>query len=284
MSCDPEQVTGYVDDALAPEARMTIEAHLADCATCQQQATEERTLRDRLRRLPEAPLRRGFENEVRGRLHAETRFRKRRILLPLAASLAVIGLWARGSAPVVAWEVARDHRHCFGAKELPAKVWSNDPAEIQAWFEKQGTPMPTLPASAGSVELVGARYCPLPDATMVAHTYYGSRKRRVSLYVVPRSLRFASSFAKVSGDQTVRLIRVAGQTIALVSEEPGEVEAFERVFRTTVAGVDAAPTAWANLTRGNAVAPRGLTLLSLASPSHVFESPHVDRHALLLLD
>ena len=27
-----------------------------------------------------------------------------------------------------------------------------------------------------------------------------------------------------------------------------------------------------------------LTLLSLASPSHVFESPHVDRHALLLLD
>lgn len=282
MSCEPEQVTGYVDDALSPEARVRLEAHLAHCAVCLQQAAEERTLRERLRRLPEAPLRRAFESEVRSRLRAETRFRKRRILLPLAASLAVIGLWARGSASVVAWELARDHGHCFGAKELPAKVWSNDPAEIQAWFEGQGTPMPTLPASAGTVEIVGARYCILPDATTVAHTYYGSRERRVSLFVVPRSVRFGPAFAKSSGGREVHLFRVAGQTVALVSEQREEVEAFERVFRTTVAQLEPPRTP----ERGPAVAV-SVSLPPppwLLSPARRLSAPHVDRHALLLLD
>lgn len=276
MSCDPEQVTGYVDDALSPEVRVRLEAHLADCAACQQQAGEERTLRERLRRLPEAPLRRGFENEVRARLRAETRFRKRRILLPLAACLAAIGLWARGAAPFVAWELARDHGHCFGARELPAKVWSNDPAEIQAWFERQGTPMPTLPASAGTVDLVGARYCPLPDATTVAHAYYGSRGRRLSLFVVPRAVRIGAAFARVSGGREVRLFRVAGQTVALVSEEREEVEAFERVFRTTVAGLETAPLTLA--ARANAP-DYGVPTLPLAKPFG-----HVDRRAPVLLD
>lgn len=276
MSCEPEQVTGYVDDALSPEVRVRLEAHLADCAACQRQAAEERSLRDRLRRLPEPPLRRAFESEVRARLRAETRFRKRRILLPLAACLAAIGLWARGSASVVAWELARDHGHCFGAKELPAKVWSNDPAEIQAWFEKQGTPMPTLPASAGTVDLVGARYCPLPDATTVAHAYYGSRERRVSLFVLPRSVRFGTAYAKVSGGREVRLFRVAGQTVALVSEQKDEVDAFERAFRTTVARLETEPLTLAP--PANPAYARG-RLLALSRPL-----PHVDRRAPVLLD
>lgn len=244
MSCDAEQITGYVDGALSPQAAAAVEAHLAGCDSCRQQAAEERELKQRLHRVAPPPLRRGFEAEVRSRLRARTRSHRWRVLLPLAAALTAVGLWARGAAPFVAWEVARDHAHCFGAKKLPAQVWSSDPAEITSWFERQGTHMPNLPAAAGSLELVGARYCPLPDATFVAHTYYASQERHLSLYVVPRSVRFPGTYLTQTSGRTVRLLRAAGTTVALVSEHGAEVEAFERTFRTTVAALelgDAAP-------------------------------------------
>ena len=51
-SCEPEKVTGYVDEALGPAARAEVEAHLASCPDCRQQVGEERDLRARLRALP----------------------------------------------------------------------------------------------------------------------------------------------------------------------------------------------------------------------------------------
>ena len=170
MRCESALVTGYVDDALDAPARADLEAHLETCATCREQVAFERDLRARLRALPVPEPRPGFEAAVRRRLAAEGRTRRRWRLLT-AAALALLALWVRGSASLVAWEVARDHKHCFGSERLPAKLWSNDPVEVTRWFEAQGTRLPPIPAGVGELGLVGARYCRLVDR-VAAHLYY----------------------------------------------------------------------------------------------------------------
>ena len=46
MSCDPVQVTGFVDGALPPSERSQVEAHLEICPSCRGQAEQERTRAD----------------------------------------------------------------------------------------------------------------------------------------------------------------------------------------------------------------------------------------------
>ena len=82
----------------------------------------------------------------------------------------------------MAWELSLDHAHCFGKDRLPAKVWSNDPLEIAAWFEAQGTRIPPVPSGVAELGLVGARYCPLLDR-VAAHLYYAGEERRLSVAV-----------------------------------------------------------------------------------------------------
>jgi anti-sigma factor RsiW len=231
LSCDPERVTGYVDGALDDAGRTEVEAHLGECAACREQEAFERGLRSRLQALPAAEPPPGLEARVRRRLRRPSPLR---VVLPLAAVL-LLALWVRGSAPFVAWELALDHRHCFGRETLPAKVWSSDPALIARWFESQGTLLPLLPASAASLNLVGARYCPLMDLTRVAHVYYAGSARRVSLFVVPRSVRGESVWSGVTAGQVVRVFRSGGTQVALVGDTPEDVEAFERALSTRVA-------------------------------------------------
>ncbi|HSB62436.1 MAG TPA: zf-HC2 domain-containing protein, partial [Vicinamibacteria bacterium] len=171
MSCTPERVTGYVDDALGPWERAEVEAHIATCAACLAQVAAERDLRAGLRALPVPEPRAGFEEDVRRRLAAQPRRRRAGWMLPLAASLVLLVLWGRGAASFVAWELSRDHTKCFGGSKLPAAVWSEDPVQVAAWFEDQGTRVPIVPASASSMSLVGARYCHLLDR-YAAHLFY----------------------------------------------------------------------------------------------------------------
>lgn len=235
MSCDPEKITGYVDDALEPTERAALDAHLAGCPSCQQQVDEEREVGAQLRALPSPEPRPEFETELRRRL-AE---RPRRGLwaLPLAASLALLALWARGAAPFVAYELARDHAKCFRLAELPAKVWSDDPAVVAAWFEDQGTNLPLVPENVAGLELVGARYCPLFDR-IAAHLYYAGGDRNASIFVLKGPARFGDAYeGRVSG-QTVLLFRSAGALVGIVSERPEDAEAFRRRFTTTVASAE----------------------------------------------
>lgn len=239
MSCDPEAITGYVDDVLEPSVRAALEVHLTACAACQAQVAFEADLRERLRSLPAPEPRPGFEAEVRRRLR-EPRRSRARVWLAAAAIVAALMLWGRGTAPFVVWELARDHAHCFGFRPLPAEVWSNDPAYVQNWFEKAGTPLPLIPDGREGFELVGGRDCSLLDRS-VAHLYYVSGDRHVSLFAVPGQARFGRSYHMTAQGVSVHLLRVTNTVIGIASEHESDVLALEQAFVTTMASARGLP-------------------------------------------
>jgi len=232
VSCNPERVTAYVDGVLDAADGPELAAHLAECPGCQAQVEAERELRARLKALPPPSPDPALEARVRAALRPRRR-RPASWLLPLAAGLIALLAWARGATPFVAWELSRDHDHCFGRRRLPAQVWSSDAVRVAEWFEGQGTSVPVIPEAAGGLELVGARYCGLLDRR-VAHLYYSNGDHHLSLFLVPGPVRDAEREMRPRGN-FVRLMRVAGTTVGLVSEEEGSVEAFRHALSSTVA-------------------------------------------------
>ncbi|MCG6927239.1 MAG: zf-HC2 domain-containing protein [Acidobacteria bacterium] len=237
MSCEPERVTALVDGALEGEERARIEAHVARCEVCRVQAADERALRARLRALPAPEVPFGLEQRVRAKLRRRHRWPGTvRALLPLAAVL-VLALWARGYAPFVAWELSRDHDHCFGRPRLPAQVWASEPDLLIAWFDGKGDRLPLLPSTAGRLALVGGRHCWLPDASRAAHVYYTSDDQQLSVFVVSHGVRMDDDFATSSGGNAVALVRLGGRVVGVVGEDHGDVSAFVTGLRTSVAAL-----------------------------------------------
>ena len=231
MSCRPEQVTALVDGALDPTLRADLEAHVAGCPTCTEQAAAERQLRETLRRLPPVELPPELESRVRRSLR-RARPHPWRVLLPMAAVLLLSLVWLRGNAFVVSWELALDHGHCFGKERLPAQVWGQDPEQVRAWFLAQGTELPLLPESANGLDLVGGRFCPIADRK-VAHLYYGNKERNLSLYVVPGPVRFGQEGVRRAGGRMIQFLRVGGTAVALVGEGRDDLREFQKRFQTT---------------------------------------------------
>ena len=231
MTCNPERITAYVDGALDAAHCPELEAHLAECAPCTAQVEAERELRARLKALP-APV---PAPELEARVRASLRRGRRAAswLLPLAAGVVALLAWGRGATPFVAWELSRDHDHCFGRRRLPAEVWTSDPVRVSEWFAGQGTSVPVIPEAAGGLELVGARYCGLLDRR-VAHLYYSNGDHHLSLFLVPGPVRDLSRELRPRGN-FVRLLRVGGTTVGLVSEEEDSVEAFKRALSFSLA-------------------------------------------------
>jgi anti-sigma factor RsiW len=231
VSCDPERVTAYVDDTLDAPARAALETHLAGCAMCRAQASFEQGLRSRPSARPDA------RPPVDPARRMPARLGHRRLLRPLLLAAAALGiaLWVRGAPAFVAWELSLDHRRCFREDPVPAKVWSSEATIVEAWFQSQGTSLPLIPDSAAGLELVGARYCALPDVSRVAHLYYEAGSRHVSLYVMPRQLRSGSGWSGVAAGEAVRVLRVAGEQVILVGDTEEELAAFESALSTRLA-------------------------------------------------
>jgi anti-sigma factor RsiW len=235
MSCDPQRVTALVDEALEAGDRGEVEAHVAECESCRAQVAAERQIRTALRELPapEPPL--GLEQRVRrrlrGRSHASAAVR---LLLPLAAIL-VVALWARGYAPFVAWELSRDHRHCFSKVPLAAEVWGSEPEIVTSWFDERGERLPLLPPSVRGVDLVGGRFCRLADASQAVHLYYASDEGQVSVFMVRHAVRVKGDFTTRAAGNAVALMRLGRRVVGVVSDDEKEVEAFVSRLRTNVA-------------------------------------------------
>jgi predicted anti-sigma-YlaC factor YlaD len=236
LSCDPERVTGLVDGELDPETTAAVAAHLETCPACRAQAEAERELRARLAGLAAPALPEGLEAHVRraSRVRPRAVPAAARWALPLAAVL-LVGIWLRGYAPFVAWDLARDHDKCFARQPLPAKLWSDEPRAVGDWFEQQGSHLPALPGQVGALSLVGARYCPLASLSLAPHVYYASATSHVSVFVVPQGVRFDGRFAGRPRGDAVRLLRVEGEVVGIVAEREADVRAFETALRPVLA-------------------------------------------------
>ena len=231
MSCDPERVTGFVDGELPAEQAAELAAHLETCAACRAQADAERALRARLRTLPVPELPPGLEARVRqARRRPSFAERTVRFALPLAAVLA-LAVWLRGYAPLLAWDLARDDHHCFSRQPLAAQIRSGEPGVVGSWFERHGTRLPALPERVGEQALVGARYCPLASLGTVAHVYYQSQSGHVSVYAVPRAVRFDDHAVSETRGKSVLLLRIDGEVIGVVAPNADEARAFEAALR-----------------------------------------------------
>jgi anti-sigma factor RsiW len=239
MSCDRERVSAFVDGVLEGPERELVESHVALCDACRVQVAEERALRASLRSLPPPELPFGLAQKVRARLR-----RRRgvsalaRVVLPLAAVL-VVALWIRGYAPFVAWELSRDHDHCFGMNEVPAQVWASEPTLVADWFEENGARVPLLPASVGRLSLLGGRFCALPDISYTAHVYYASAEDEVSVFAVSHGVRMQGDFSSLTRGNVVTLLRLGSSVVAVVGDDEKQVAAFAHRLRTTVARLEA---------------------------------------------
>jgi len=231
VSCDPERLTGYVDGELPPDEAARVTEHLRACASCREQVEAERSLRERLRGLPAAEPRAGFERELRARLRA-ARPSPFRFLLPLAAALVMGLIWAARGPGVVAWELSRDHDHCFGSERLPAEVFTSDAAAAVARLWSAGPLRVALPDAVGELELVGGRRCPLADRRVV-HLFYAVDKRRVSVFLLPGAVRVDQRHATEARANAVRILRVSGTLVGIVGEREEDVAAFERALLQT---------------------------------------------------
>jgi len=226
VSCEPEKVTALVDDALAPGERDRVSAHLAGCPGCREQADTERAIHQQLRRLPAPEMPPGLDTRLRARLAERPLSPPGRfalLALPVAAALLLV-LWARGLAPVVAWELSHDHARCYSHAEPPARVRSSDPAVVVGWFAGQGTPMPNLPAEVAGTRLLGARYCYLPDVSAAPHVYYRGPGRRLSIFVLPHAARFGDGYRARSGGRTVALLHLGPTVVGVVGENAADVD------------------------------------------------------------
>jgi hypothetical protein len=141
----------------------------------------------------------------------------------------------------VAWELARDHDHCFGMGELPAEVWGSDPEILAGWFGDRGDHLPLLPASVGELELVGGRYCPLPDVSFSPHLYYVSDEEQFSVFVVSHGVRMRDDWATRSRGHAVALVRLGPGVVGVVGDDDGKVSAFVSRLRTSVAALRNGP-------------------------------------------
>jgi len=169
---------------------------------------------------------------------------------------------ARREPRFVAWELSRDHARSFGANPLKADLWTSDPETVASWLESRGTRVPFLPGIVAGLDLVGVRRCLQPDLSVVPHIYYGASGRSLSLFLVPRSLHQGESRLYVVQGNIVRLFRVGGMTVGIVSDRREDVAAFERALKTSRARIPTEPKAMVVTIPTRMIDPGSIRLLS----------------------
>lgn len=195
----------YVDGAVDPSERASVEAHLAKCPPCRDRVAEQRTVRAVLAARRPA-LRACAPGDLHARCAAHAGAAKVRTFMqgsalrkwaPLSVAatlvLAVAGVFLfspNNKVEALATQLTLDHLTCF--QFAPERLQHSDaPAAERDWLVKQHWPI-HVPASssADDLELLGVRRCGMSSGR-VAHILYKWRGKPLSVFVVPRTVRSA---------------------------------------------------------------------------------------------
>ena len=142
-----------------------------------------------------------------------------------------------GAAPFVAWEVARDHNHCFGSERLPAKLWSNDPAEVTRVVRGAGHPASPDPGRAWASWASSGRATAGSSTASPPTSTTPGEERHLSIFVLSGPARFRDTCGHgVAGRRGAAPAHPPESTVALVSGKArGRGGASARPSPTTVA-------------------------------------------------
>jgi len=242
VSCKPERVTGYVDNALDPVATAETLTHIEGCTRCRSQLEFEQSLQKRLRALsPEEPTQDLVRRVLEG---ARKRPSVLRWSLPAAAALAaVLILGARTSGELLSAELVADHGTCFHRTgEAKVVVEGPDPARVAQWLGENGNPIPVPPRNPAGLELLGARRCMLvPDTTVVSHLLYQDGTRQSSIFVLKGVRPVPEDSAMEIDRHSVRLMRVGSHTVGIVSDTAADSGAIRQALLQSEAWNDSGP-------------------------------------------
>jgi anti-sigma factor RsiW len=191
-----ERLTPYVDEALPPDERSSVERHLNRCPPCRQSAVEEQggrtVVRECADKLRHSPLPPGLRSrcEALARHHcARTAGGWRARLWPAAliagvvifTSLAVLSLATRRSGALLAAQLTADHVKCFKVFGSGGQV---DASHVEQELDtKYGWDMHVPPSSPeNDLRLLGGRRCLYAEGTVPHVMYRAAGATPVSLF------------------------------------------------------------------------------------------------------
>ncbi|HTL45863.1 MAG TPA: zf-HC2 domain-containing protein [Vicinamibacterales bacterium] len=228
------RLTPYVDGESASDLRHAIDAHLAACPPCREEAAAERGGRDVIREHREV-LRAAAPEALRDRCAAHARppmvsrtLLRRWVPLSLAATLLLAAAGATifsitNPTEALAAGFALDHMKCFRVCDTDHPMDAS--AAESMWRQVEGWQIAVPPSEpAERLQLVNIRRCLSTDG-LAAHLLYRWRGEPLSLYVLPRA---------IDGDHVVDSLghetavwTADGRTYALVT--PGHPDDFDSV-------------------------------------------------------
>jgi mycothiol system anti-sigma-R factor len=212
MTCSltRDDLDSFLDGELEPARQAEVQAHLAVCPDCAARLRGEQRVRERLAVLcadETAPI--AFRDRVfvqvrsagaekpglgwpsASPLLTRITFTRRPLLYGLAAAamVAILAIvWTLsprgGVESALAAGLAEDHSTHHGASEREGVFRSQDPAELERWFERQLGMSIDLPAAPAGARLVGGQVC-LVGGRRVVHAVYDVNGATVSYFVVP---------------------------------------------------------------------------------------------------
>jgi anti-sigma factor RsiW len=238
MTCDriTELLSPYIDGELAPGDRSEVDAHLAGCALCSEQAASGRRLKHAVARLasreePPGAVRSRIES-FRFRSAARLRAASYRWLAGVAVAVGLLAVAAyairshQTSTRQLGDELVSDYLSSL-PEVRPVEVASNDPSEVARFFSGKTPFAPVVPSLPGA-DLLGGRLCTVAGrhVELLFYTHSASRQS-FSLFVCDHAVGNP-------GCQEHRGHQVCGRrfgnlTLLAVGEIPGH--ALEEILR-----------------------------------------------------